>query len=67
MSRNSEHLIERIEDESQKDINPGLYPRMALLPGERIEVKSGQVVVLDASARSGVRAQRDAPVDEAMP
>lgn len=43
-----DHLIERIEDESQKDINPGLYSRMALSPGERIEVKSGQVVALDA-------------------
>lgn len=61
-----EHLIERVEDESQKDINPGLYPRMALSPGERIDVRSGQVVELDASAPSGVRAQQDALAGEAM-
>lgn len=54
-----EHLLERVEDESQKDLNPGLYPRMALSPGERVEVRSGQVVELDPTAPSGVRAVSD--------
>jgi len=50
-----EHLIERMEDESQKDLNPGLYPRLALSPGERLAVHDANVVRLDATAPSGLR------------
>lgn len=39
-----DYLLERIEDESQKDLNPGMYPRISIGPGERIAVKAAEVV-----------------------
>lgn len=39
-----DYLLERLEDESQKDLNPGMYPRLSIGPGERIAVKAAEVV-----------------------
>ena len=39
-----DYLIERIENESQKDMNPGMYPRLALGPGERYAGKGAAIV-----------------------
>ncbi len=49
-----DYLIERIEDESQKDMNPGIYPRMALGPGERYAAKGAAVVRLAPRKPSGL-------------
>lgn len=42
-----DYLIERVEDESQKDINPGVFPKLVLGPGERFAAKGAYVVRLE--------------------
>jgi cytochrome c553 len=49
-----DYLLERVEDESQKDMNPGMYPRLALSPGERFAAKIAEVVRLDAKRQGGL-------------
>ena len=49
-----DYLMERIEDESLKDLNPGMYPWLALGPGERYAAKVAQIVRFDASKPSGL-------------
>lgn len=39
-----DYLLERLEDESQKDLDPGMYPRLSFGPGERVAVKAAEVV-----------------------
>lgn len=39
-----DYLLERVESESQKDMNPGMYPRLALGPGERYAGKGAMIV-----------------------
>ncbi len=41
-----DYLLERVEDESQKDLNPGIYPALALGPGERFASKGVYIVAL---------------------
>jgi len=43
-----DYLIERIEGESEKDLNPGIYPRLALGPTQRFASKGAFIVRLDA-------------------
>jgi hypothetical protein len=42
-----DYLMERIERESEKDLNPGIYPRLALGPGQRYASKGAYIVRLD--------------------
>ncbi|MDE2154995.1 MAG: cytochrome c [Xanthomonadaceae bacterium] len=49
-----DYLIERIEDESQKDMNPGIYPRLALGPGERYAAKGANIVRFAPGKPSGL-------------
>jgi len=49
-----DYLIERIEDESQKDMNPGIYPRLALGPGERYAAKGADIVRFAPGKPSGL-------------
>ena len=42
-----DYLIERIERESEKDLNPGIYPRLALGPTQRFASKGAYIVRLD--------------------
>ena len=49
-----DYLLERVEDESQKDLNPGMYPRLALAPGERDAAKVAEVVRLDPRQSGGL-------------
>ncbi|MDE2150089.1 MAG: ABC transporter substrate-binding protein [Gammaproteobacteria bacterium] len=42
-----DYLLERVEDESQKDLNPGVFPKLALGPGERFAAKGAYIVRLD--------------------
>jgi len=49
-----DYLIERIEDESQKDMNPGIYPRLALGPGERYAAKGASIVRLAPDKPGGL-------------
>ncbi|UJM90713.1 hypothetical protein LRK24_02070 [Rhodanobacter denitrificans] len=49
-----DYLIERIEDESQKDMNPGMYPWLALGPGERYAAKSAAIVRLAPKEPGGL-------------
>jgi cytochrome c553 len=42
-----DYLIERIERESEKDLNPGIYPRLALGPMQRFASKGAYIVRLD--------------------
>lgn len=51
-----DYLFERIEDESQKDLNPGMYPRLALAPGERYAAKVAEIVRLDSRQPGGLKA-----------
>jgi cytochrome c len=43
-----DYLVERIERESEKDLNPGIYPRLALGPTQRFASKGAFIVRLDA-------------------
>jgi len=49
-----DYLLERIEDESQKDMNPGIYPRLALGPGERYAAKGASIVRLAPDKPAGL-------------
>jgi len=42
-----DYLLERIERESEKDLNPGIYPRLALGPTQRFASKGAYVVRKD--------------------
>ncbi len=42
-----DYLLERIEDVSQNDMNPGIYPAMALGPGDRYAAKRAAIVRFD--------------------
>lgn len=42
-----DYLLERIERESEKDLNPGIYPRLALGPTQRFAAKGAYIVRLD--------------------
>ena len=42
-----DYLIERIERESEKDLNPGIYPRLAFGPTQRFASKGAYIVRLD--------------------
>lgn len=42
-----DYLLERIEDVSQNDMNPGIYPEMALGPGDRYAAKRATIVRVD--------------------
>lgn len=44
-----DYLIERIERESEKDLNPGMYPRLALGPTQRFASKGAYVVRMDST------------------
>lgn len=54
-----DYLMERVEDESQKDLNPGMYPRLALSPGERFAAKVAEIVRLDPGQPDGLAAVGD--------
>ena len=43
-----EYLIERIERESEKDLNPGIYPRLSLGPTQRYAAKGAFLVTFDS-------------------
>jgi hypothetical protein len=49
-----DYLLERIEDESQKDVNPGMYPHLAIGPGQRFAAKAGEVVKFDPHSRDAL-------------
>lgn len=49
-----DYLMERVEDESLKDLNPGMYPWLALAPGERYAAKVAEIVRFDANQPSGL-------------
>ena len=49
-----DYLIERIENESQKDMNPGMYPRLALGPGERYAAKGAAIMRLAPKEPAGL-------------
>lgn len=42
-----DYLLERIEEVSQNDMNPGMYPELALGPGDRYAAKGAAIVRLD--------------------
>ncbi len=42
-----DYLLERMEDVSQDDMNPGMYPALALGPGDRYAAKGANIVRLD--------------------
>ena len=42
-----DYLLERMEDVSQNDMNPGMYPALALGPGDRYAAKGAKIVRLD--------------------
>ena len=39
-----EYLIERIEHETENNLNPGIYPRLSLGPGQRFAAKGNYIV-----------------------
>jgi len=47
-----DYLIERIERESEKDLNPGIYPRLALGPTQRFASKGAFIVRVDTKQPS---------------
>ncbi|MDH5562581.1 MAG: c-type cytochrome [Nitrospirota bacterium] len=54
-----DYLIERIERESEKDLNPGIYPRLALGPTQRFASKGAFIVRLDPAQPSRLIAVSD--------
>lgn len=51
-----DYVIELIEHESEKDMNPGLFPTLTLGPGQRFASGGIYVVRLDPMAKDGVSA-----------
>lgn len=47
-------LIEVLEGEVERDLNPGIYPRLALGPGQRFASKGCYIVKLAPGQRGGV-------------
>lgn len=50
------YLVERIEDESQKDLDPGMYPWLAIAPEEHFAAKVAEIVRLDPKQPGGLSA-----------
>ncbi len=55
----SDYLIEAVESEAEGDLNPGVYPSLALGPGQRFGSKGMFVVRVDDAAPDGVAAASD--------
>ncbi len=51
-----DNLLERIENEMENSLNPGLFPRMSLGPGQRFASKGCYIVRRRDSADGGVEA-----------
>ncbi len=49
-----DYLLERVEDESQMDLNPGMFPHLALGPGERFAAKGAYIVAIKPGQPSGL-------------
>lgn len=54
-----DYLIESVEHEAEGDLNPGIFPALALGPGQRFAAKGIHVVRPDPSARDGITAVSD--------
>ncbi len=48
-----DYLIELIEHEAENELNPGIYPSMALGPGQRVTSKGVYIIRLDPAAKGG--------------
>ena len=48
-----DYLLEIIEHEAENDLNPGIYPALALGPGQRFASKGAHVMQLHADRRRG--------------
>jgi ABC-type branched-subunit amino acid transport system substrate-binding protein len=56
---NADYLLEAVEREAESDLNPGLYPRLALGPDQRFASKGARIIRLDPTAASGIRPVSD--------
>jgi hypothetical protein len=54
-----DYLLERIEEVSQNDMNPGFYPALALGPGDRYAAKRATIVRLDPDKPGSLLAVSD--------
>ncbi len=54
-----DYLLERIERESERDLNPGIYPRLSFGPGQRFASKGACIVRLDPENPGSVLADSD--------
>ena len=55
-------FIERVEHETENALNPGVYPRLSLGPGQRFAAKGAQMVRIDAGTLVSVGEwRRDGP------
>lgn len=51
---NREYLIELIEHEAEKNLNPGTYPTLALGPGQRFASKGAFIMRIDNESSAGI-------------
>jgi hypothetical protein len=50
-----DYMVERIEQEAESNLNPGMYPTLSLGPGQRFASRGSYVVRLDHDAPDGIR------------
>ncbi|MDE2583172.1 MAG: hypothetical protein KGL52_16165 [Rhodospirillales bacterium] len=51
-----DYLVEWVEEEAENSLDPGVYPHLALAPGQRHASSGAYVVRLDPAAQGGIRA-----------
>ena len=54
-----DYLVEAVESEAEGDLNPGLFPSLALGPGQRFASKGLFVVRIDEGAPDGIKPASD--------
>jgi len=54
-----DYFVETVEQETENALNPGVFPRLSLGPGQRFASKGSYIVKLSGGARGGVEAASD--------